>query len=68
LCKQGKIPLSRRRIRRWLRDFGFTVIHMDADGSYAADFHRQSPIYPPKHYGFPGVIEILAELEGDDDA
>ena len=67
LCKQGMIPLSRRRIRRWLRDAGFTVIHMGADGSYAAELHRQSPIYPPKHYGFPGVIEILAELEGDGD-
>jgi len=67
LCKQGKIPLSRRRIKRWLWDAGFTIIHMGADGSYAAELHRQSPIYPPKHYGLPGVIEILAELEGKND-
>lgn len=66
--KRGMIPLSHRRIERWLRDAGFNVIHMGADGSYAADFHRQSPIYPPKHYGLPGVIEILAELERDDNA
>jgi SAM-dependent methyltransferase len=68
LRKRGMIPLSRRRMQRWLRDAGFSVIHMGADGSYAAEFHRESPIYPPKHYGFPGVIEILAELERDDGA
>jgi SAM-dependent methyltransferase len=66
--RRGMIPLSHRRIQRWLRDAGFNLIHMGTDGSYAAECHRQSPIYPPKHYGFPGVIEILAELEGDDDA
>jgi SAM-dependent methyltransferase len=68
LCKQEKIPLSRRRIRRWLREAGFTVIHTGADGSYAAEVHRQSPIYPRMHYGLSGVIEILAELERKDDA
>lgn len=68
LFKKAMIPLSHRRIQRWLRDTGFNVVHLGTDGSYAAEFHRQSPIYPAKHYGLPGVIEILAELERKDDA
>jgi len=60
--KKSMIIVSGKRLRRCLGQ-GFRVIQMRPEGNISVRPDQEPPrsAYPPSFYGFPSVVEILAE-------